>query len=232
MAVATLPTRPKRRASRALPASAEIQDHGGRRLAEILHDGLAQSLTGVSLLAQALATDLAARPDSRSESALGKAVVAQIAACVEQARALARLADPDRVTGGSLQSALQDLALALPARRQQPLTVSVSVPDRFVPQPVAAGLVRIALHVVLLVRESAAPGEVALELGGGPGRLVLECSGRAVEKALAQRDAAPQYWRLVERRARALGGSVAIRRERGRARAWALTLGASPRKAR
>ena len=203
----------------------DAEDQSAARFAAAVHQGVAQSLTGVSLLVEALAGDLGANRTARPESAMAKEIAEQLATCVEQVRALTRVCDPGSVTRQSLPSALRNLVLALPPQHRKAVTVTVETPPEWLRPAQAVGVARLAAEAMSLVQEMRTDaGPLRLRMRAADDGLKLIFSGPAVQRTLAKAANQARQWCRLEQRAQLLGGSIAIKsRLRATAR-WEFTL--------
>ena len=186
-------------------------EHERQRIARDLHDDLGQQLTGIAIMARMLATRLAARalPEAGDARELGELVQGAIA----QSLALARGLDPLTEYGAELPAALD--ALARDGERRFRIRCEFrrigDVPA--VDGEVATHLYRIAQEAMTNAVKHGPAGQVNIDLRGS--------AGGALELAIADDGkAAPdpaqfgrgQGLRIMEYRARTIGGSLAIER--------------------
>jgi PAS domain S-box-containing protein len=142
-----------------------------QRIGRELHDGVGQELTGLGLLADALARRL--EKSSPSEQRLAGDLVQGLQRVHQQVRTLCRgliLAEPD---AEALRVALDDLAASIAEQSGIACTLDCAEPAP-VPDPVTAKhLYRIAQEAVSNALRHGRPKQIALSLRSGPEGLCL-----------------------------------------------------------
>jgi nitrate/nitrite-specific signal transduction histidine kinase len=186
----------------------EVHDQALLSFSRVIHDGLAQSLTGVSLLVQALSTDLEARDGAGVEADMSRAIVEQLMLCVAQVRALSRMGDPARVTRESFATALDDLITILPLQRRRLVSIEVDPPPAWLGAEDAVRLVRFAAQALQICATATQNEPLKVELHGSAGHLSLAFSGSAMGQLLEARKAGALSWLLLRERAASLGAGL------------------------
>jgi signal transduction histidine kinase len=188
----------------------ESSEHERQRIARDLHDDLGQQLTGIAIMARALATKLAGRalPEADDARDLGELVQGAIA----QSVALARGLDPLTEFGAELSTALEGLARdgERKFRIRCQFRCSGEIPE--VDGGAAAHLYRIAQEAITNAVKHGPAGRVDIDLRGSEGALDLVVTDDG-ESALDPAQFKPgQGLRIMAYRARSIGASLAIER--------------------
>jgi signal transduction histidine kinase len=177
-----------------------------RRFGRDLHDGLGQELTGIAMLLQAAAT--APNPDPVLQAGQLRSIVGYVNRSIVSARDLARGLSPLQVVGGSLSGALQ--RLAQDAGGQVPIRVNIDsqCDERLIDEFSADHLYRIAQEAVVNALRHSGCEHVAIEMSQANGMLTLDIldDGRGISTPSSSDSGLGV--RLMEYRARMLGGSL------------------------
>jgi signal transduction histidine kinase len=185
-----------------------IGEQERQRIARDLHDDLGQQLTGVAILARALATRLSSRgmPEASEARELGDLVQGAIS----QSIALARGLDPMTEFGVDLPAALE--ALAQDGERRFRIRCGFRQRGDLpaLDGTAAAHLYRVAQEAITNAVKHGPAGSVAVELRGEGGSVELTISddGKAV---VDPRSFAPgRGLRIMQYRTRTIGADLAI----------------------
>lgn len=188
----------------------ESSEHERQRIARDLHDNLGQQLTGIAIMARALATRLAAHalPEAGDARELGELVQDAIA----QSVALARGLDPLTEFGAELSTALEGLARDGERKFRIGCRFRSSGEIPAVDGGAAAHLYRIAQEAITNAVKHGPAGRVDIDLRGSGGtlELIVTDDGKC---ALDPAQFKPgQGLRIMAYRARSIGASLAIER--------------------
>ncbi|GIX49664.1 MAG: hypothetical protein KatS3mg131_3875 [Candidatus Tectimicrobiota bacterium] len=190
---------PQARSAIARPAQEEPQ---WQRLAQLLHDGLGQQLTGVALLAKALEQRLADR--ALPEAAAAAQLVAMVNQAVDHVRQLSQFLALAPLQQGDLPAALAALAASLHGLFGINCAAH-SVPGmQPVPAEAARSLYRLAQEAAVSLAGSKQACGVTLGLAPHRAglRLTVDASG----------EGAPAVLSRLRLRARCLGARLTVRR--------------------
>jgi PAS domain S-box-containing protein len=181
-----------------------------RRIAEELHDGLGQELTGLALSVRALANRAQKERDAISVDLDQLAVLA--ASCIQDAHRIVQGLSPLTNADGNLDAALEALA-----KRSSLSGTQVRFRGRhdvapFVELKVRNHLYRIAQEAVQNALKHSGAGNIEIELWSRPGSLTLSIidDGRGLNPETATRSGLGM--RTMRFRASAIGGRLSIRR--------------------
>lgn len=181
------------------------------RLAGDIHDGLGQDLTGIALLLQGAAHDTVSPPVER-KAAL-KMIVDLLNQAVRGARDLARGLSPIYVVRGSLREALQrlarDSAIAIPVH----VDVDPQLDDRVVGDVPADHLYRIAREAVHNAAKHSGCTRIDVTARVGPRTVVITITDDGRGPPPVEEPGGGLGMRLMEYRARVVGGTLSIGRE-------------------
>jgi signal transduction histidine kinase len=188
----------------------ESSEHERQRIARDLHDDLGQQLTGIAIMARALATKLAAHslPEAGDARELGELVQDAIA----QSVALARGLDPLTEFGAELSTAFEGLARDGERKFRIRCQFRSSGEIPAVDGGAAAQLYRIAQEAITNAVKHGPAGRVDIDLRGSDGALDLVVTDDG-KNALDPAQFKPgQGLRIMAYRARSIGASLAIER--------------------
>lgn len=188
----------------------ESSEHERQRIARDLHDDLGQQLTGIAIMARALATRLAARalPEAGDARELGELVQDAIA----QSVALARGLDPLTEFGAELSTALEGLARD-GARKFRILCRFHSYGEvPAVDGGAAANLYRIAQEAMTNAVKHGPAGRVDIDLRGLAGSIELAVTDDGKGTVDPAQFKPGQGLRIMAYRARSIGATLAIER--------------------
>jgi PAS domain S-box-containing protein len=187
----------------------EAADGEQRRLGHDLHDGLGQELTGLSMLASALASSerKAGRPDADRAAQLEELTRRAIATC----RAVARGLSPLGYTSGGLIEALDEMVSVqretygadarFEAIRAAPLGLGTDTSDH---------LYRIAQEAVTNARRHAKAGLIQVTLDIAPDTVRLEVQDNGIGLASQPADTSGMGLRIMRYRAGMIGARLSI----------------------
>jgi len=195
-------------------ALSEVKEHEERRLANDLHDGLGQLLTGIAFKAHLLSSLLKERDPANSR--LAAELVALANESVRQARDIAHGVAPVDVAGLGLASALVQLGEQV--ERLMGCTCTARVPDEWQGMPLhtSVELYRICQEAVHNAARHgrATEVEIVLEERNAVWCLDIGDNGTGLPPASERRDGLGM--RLMAHRARSIGGTIIyVRNSRG-----------------
>jgi PAS domain S-box-containing protein len=201
----------------------EILDRERERLGQELHDGLCQTLAGVSALSSTLSRKLA-RSGAPASSAAGQAAVAGAAAeitrllngAIGQARDMARGLGPVGLSEAGLEAALETLALDVRHMFRVSCTFRCDRPLGRLGSEAEQHLLRIAQQAVNNAVTHGRGDQIEIHLGskGGEGRLAVRCNGLGMRERLRRPEGIGLH--TMAYRARLIGGRLEVRpRPRG-----------------
>lgn len=177
-----------------------------QRLSSELHEGLGQELTGIYLLVQNLRTAL-----QRGQADLPQLVeetIAHVHDAIKGTRTLARDFSPVQVARGSLDRALEQLALDASQRLRIAITCHAETADTPIPDGAADHLYRIAYEALT---------NAARHSGGGKADIVLRRTSDGITLSITDNGAGfdPRIAtsdglgiKMMDYRARVLGGTL------------------------
>jgi signal transduction histidine kinase len=185
-----------------------IGEQERQRIARDLHDDLGQQLTGVAILARALATKLGSRgmPEATEARELGDLVQGAIA----QSMALARGLDPMTEFGSDLPAALEALAQDGERRFRIRCRFHRRGNVASIDSTVASHLYRVAQEAITNAVKHGPAGLVDIELSGDSGVLELVVTDDGKGTPDPERFERGRGLRIMEYRARTIGGVLAI----------------------
>jgi signal transduction histidine kinase len=188
----------------------EISEHERQRIARDLHDDLGQQLTGVAIMARALAGKLAAR--GLPEASDAQQVGALVQGAIGQSVALARGLDPLTEFGAELAVALEALARDGEQRFRIRCEFRCTGDLPALESGVAAHLYRIAQEAMTNAVKHGPARRVDIELRGQGDGLELVVTDDGPPGLDPERFARGQGLRIMEYRARSIGARLAIER--------------------
>lgn len=178
------------------------------RIGQELHDGVQQELTGLGLLAQSLADDLARTGSAESE--LANRLAAGVASTNRGVRSLARGLVPVPVDAATLPAALAELAQSTQETFRIDCRFAGSEPVSLPDAAVATHLFRIAQEAVSNAVKHAKPKAIRIRLTRGDDGLRLEvCDDGVGVPPLPVRHAGVGL-RLMAHRCSIVGGRFAL----------------------
>ncbi len=191
----------------------EIGDRERRRIGRDLHDSLGQLLTGTALAGQVLHERLSAR--SVPEAAEASRIVTLVEEAVELTRALARGLDPVEIDAGGLAEGLSELARTTAEHAAVRCEFHTAGPLPIQDGPTATHLYRIAQEAVTNALRHGQPRHIVVRLDGTPRgmRLTVRDDGAGLPDRMP-RDRGMGL-RIMAHRASVVGGTFAIRSQRG-----------------
>ena len=193
----------------------EVADREKERLGRELHDGLCQSLTGISALSTTLSRTLAANADLASSRAAAE-ITQLLNDAIDEARDMARGLVPVGLRECRLDEALEALALTVEKRLDISCKVSCAI-DRGGPFP--ASFHEAGTHLFRIVQEAVSNAtthgqaeriDISLRCTNGQGLLSIEDDGVGLpDEAHHQAGIGLQSMAF---RASMVGGSLEVRR--------------------
>ena len=178
------------------------------RLAADLHDGVGQDITGIAMLLHAARTSARSDPSRHDEQL--EEIAGHLNQTVQSVRALAQGLSPLYVVGGSLADALMDLSDLVRAGPPVIVDCDDAVRAEAIEEGVADHLWRIAHEAVrnALKHSGCRHIHVTLRLGRDALEMTVADDGVGIPAGEPRRLSLGR--RLMEYRARALGGALAI----------------------
>jgi signal transduction histidine kinase len=185
-----------------------IGEQERQRIARDLHDDLGQQLTGVAILARALATRLSVRgmPEATEARELGELVQGAIS----QSIALARGLDPMTEFGTDLPAALEALAQDVERRFRIRCGFRHRGDVPLLNGTVAAHLYRVAQEAITNAVKHGPAASVNVELRGDGGSLELTVTDDGKSVLDPKSFAGGRGLRIMQFRARTIGADLAI----------------------
>lgn len=185
-----------------------------RSIGRDLHDSLGQELTGLGLLVESLAKDLAYSVPEKA--ALGEQIVKLIRYAVSQVRAMSKGLDPVSLRGGGLASGLRDLAENV--RKQSGIECAFHCDEGAGVEDEAAAthLYRIAQEAVNNAVKHADACRIAICLANGDSgiRLTVEDDGQGLPGGTEDVNTG-MGMRTMHYRASVLGGTLEVAADGG-----------------
>jgi signal transduction histidine kinase len=186
----------------------EISEKEQRRLGQDLHDGLGQSLTGISFLTKVLQQKLASKKmDEEKDAALIVNLIKQV---LLQARELARGLCPTVLDTNDIQAALEQLA--------ENLKKYFSVYSRAECDPevvikdnaVAVHLYRIAQEATTNAIKHGKAKKIWIDLSQKNGAVILQIKDNGIGLSKGNGKTKGMGLRVMQHRARMIGGTVEV----------------------
>ena len=191
----------------------DISEREQRRIAQDLHDGLGQVLVGTSYLASSLRQKLAAR--GAPELPHLDRLLQVLDGAVEQTRTLAHGLHPVKPEPNGLMLALKALASQTTRWFRVPCRFTCRQPVLIEDSTTATHLYRIAQEAITNAIKHGQPGRIQISLTRTPDRLNLMVRDDGVGLPVTARKQPGLGLRIMNYRAGAIGGSLAIQREAG-----------------
>jgi signal transduction histidine kinase len=186
----------------------ETMARAQRHIGQELHDGAGQELTGLGLMAQALAQRL---PEGGPEQRLALRLVSGLDQLHSQVRALARGLVPVEVEVRGLRAALQDLASSTSEQSGVPVTFECPEGAELPDHTASVELYRIAQEAVSNALRHGRPRRIELALLPQQDRLALRIKDNGVGMRSRPGDGKGLGIRIMEYRAALIGGVLRIR---------------------
>lgn len=187
----------------------DIANEERRRIGTDLHDGIGQELTGLSMLADSLATALAR--ESRPETNLAEKLKSGLQQCLSHVRTLSRGMNPVDIDAEGLMSALAELAAQLNELAGIRCSFHRSVPVLLRNNETATQLYRIAQEATTNAIRHAQPERITISLERSGQFAVLRVSDNGRGIATTTIGSEGMGLRTMAYRARMLNGELAIR---------------------
>jgi two-component system CheB/CheR fusion protein len=179
-----------------------------RRLGQELHDGVGSDLTGLALLADALAQEL--RDSSPAQAARAARIASGLEEVRRQLRRLASGLVPQDVAPDGLRAALEGLAVRVRERSGAACTVEGAGPVRLADPATATHLFRIAQEAVANALRHGRARHIDITLRADPAALTLSVRDDGSGLGGGPPGGAGLGLRLMHDRARAIGGALTI----------------------
>jgi PAS domain S-box-containing protein len=189
----------------------EISEREKARVGQDLHDGLCQTLTGISLTARVLQRNLAEEKlPPANASAETERVVSMVKDAIGEARGLAMEMYPVTIEEHGLAHALEKLACSMAQRFQIKCKFKCAEPIELADNQVAAHVYRITQEAVSNAFKHGRAERVAIKLAAAGQRIILkiEDDGEGVVQELKPTG---MGLKTMNYRARAIGGFLEIR---------------------
>jgi signal transduction histidine kinase len=189
----------------------QVADQEKERLGRELHDGLCQTLAGISALSATLSRKLAASSEASAASDASE-ITKLLHESISEARDLARGLGPLGLEAGGLDAALATLCANL--QNQFGVTCVIACP-----QPYVRLHPELSLHLFRIAQEGASNAmkhgraariEISLSRQDGQGLLSIRDDGVGLPEAALQRDGIGLH--TMATRARVIGGELELRR--------------------
>ena len=175
-----------------------------------MHEGIAQDLTGVSLLLETLATNQA-RPTAGRDPAIER-ILAQIGRTIESVRRLAVTLSPLHVVRGSLRLAVQNLATQISTTSPLQVTVKMRLLEERLSESLAEQAYGIVQDAIARAARNATCTRVDVELETTVDELTIAVSNNGLEPESDAEDYDAEGTRLLGHRVRRLRGSLHLER--------------------
>ncbi|MGA2777365.1 MAG: ATP-binding protein [Steroidobacteraceae bacterium] len=188
----------------------ELANQERLRLAGDIHEGLGQQLTGISMMLQGAAK--APDPDPARQQEYLQLIVTEMAEAICGARDLARELSEIYVVGGSLRSALEQLGKDAEGHPRVHINVDPRFDDRIVDDFPADHLFRIAQEAVQNANRHGQCSKTDVALQVHDDHLVLTIADDGCGYDHPPPANSGLGLRLMEYRARLIGGSFLVRR--------------------
>jgi signal transduction histidine kinase len=178
-----------------------------QRLGQELHDGVGQELTGLGLMANALAERL---EGDTTEKQIAQRLVEGLARVHDQVRILSRGLVPVQVEPEGLRVALEDLVNRVRDQSNLTITFEHSKDLLGLDQAKATQLYRIAQEAVSNALRHGKPHQVRITLYEEPGglQLTVQDDGRGLQEGLHERRG--MGFRIMRYRAAQIGATLAV----------------------
>ncbi|MBV8878665.1 MAG: DUF4118 domain-containing protein [Planctomycetaceae bacterium] len=177
-----------------------------RVIAQELHDGLGQELTGLGFLSQSLA-DLIREPEAAGRAAR---LTDGLKRALEQIRGLARGVSPVADEGDGLMTALAQLAESTTATYGVPCRFDCPEPVNVEQNPIAVHLYRIAQEAVTNAAKHARPRGITIGLRLSDEGLALCVADDGIGIATRNGRSGGSGLRIMRYRANAIGASLTV----------------------
>lgn len=187
----------------------EISEREQRRLGQDLHDGLGQSLTGITFLAKVLQQNLAQRGDEQAGAA-GK-IAALINDALAQTRRLSRGLCPVVLDDNDIEAALEQLAENLRTMFTVNCELECDPELQIADNAVAVHLYRIAQEAATNAIKHGAAKNIFLSLAVKKSRLILKIKDDGAGFALAGPRDKGMGLRVMRHRCRMIGATLTLR---------------------
>ncbi|HEY6168033.1 MAG TPA: PAS domain S-box protein [Verrucomicrobiae bacterium] len=185
-----------------------ISEREQRRIAQDLHDGLGQLLTGTVYLTSGLQKDLKATGTPQAKDA-GK-ILKVLDEAIAQARRLARGLHPVKLEPNGLMAALQELAARTTMLFRVKCRFNCRTPVLIEDSEVATHLYRIAQEAVTNAVKHGRPKRIGIALKDTPERIIIAVKDDGSGLPAAARAGDGMGLRIMQYRASMISASLAI----------------------
>jgi PAS domain S-box-containing protein len=190
-----------------------ISEREQRRIAQDLHDGLGQQLSGISLLSNGLKEDLARQASAEAPTA---ARISQLLdSAVAQTRSLARGLHPVEAEPTGLMSALDDLASRITDLFKVSCRFECRRPVLIESDATATHLYRIAQEAVTNSIKHGRAQKIKIRLSSTAKRIALTISDNGAGLKTSARSRKGLGLRTMNYRASVMGGTLVVKKNRG-----------------
>ncbi len=180
----------------------EVQEEERKRLSQELHDGISQTLYGISLGME----HLVRRMENQELAQRVEQLQQQVFACIEEIRLLSRSLYPAVLYDIGLLSALRSMAERLSTRRIHVMFMTDVVSENVIPPSISVHIYRIVQEAVHNAIQHGEATSVTIAFSSGAKNLVLRIEDNGVGFELNEQNIGGYGLRNMEERSRAIGG--------------------------
>lgn len=180
----------------------EVQEEERKRLSQELHDGISQTLYGISLGME----HLVRRMENQELAQRVEQLQQQVFACIEEIRLLSRSLYPAVLYDIGLLSALRSMAERLSTRRIHVMFMTDVVSENVISPSISVHIYRIVQEAVHNAIQHGEATSVTIAFSSGAKNLVLRIEDNGVGFELNEQNIGGYGLRNMEERSRAIGG--------------------------
>ena len=180
----------------------EVQEEERKRLSQELHDGISQTLYGISLGME----HLVRRMENQELAQRVEQLQQQVFACIEEIRLLSRSLYPAVLYDIGLLSALRSMAERLSTRRIHVMFMTDVVSENAISPSISVHIYRIVQEAVHNAIQHGEATSVTIAFSSGAKNLVLRIEDNGVGFELNEKNIGGYGLRNMEERSRAIGG--------------------------